>query len=224
MQTEKGNEIWLLTLSDLLMLLMIFFIVLFAMTPKPQNRVAPSLTAEMSIPIIKQKEDQTEVQTAFASPLTSKDMTSSLETDLIAILANEQGQQEMTVQSHADHLILTFPERIVFDPGRALLKPSAKPILKKVASFITTHPRLIVEVHGHTDDQPINTKRYPSNWELSVDRATMVAKSLIHLGLDPAQLSVKGFGEYRALYPNDSDLNRLKNRRVEILFFLSPQS
>jgi chemotaxis protein MotB len=86
------------------------------------------------------------------------------------------------------------------------------------------HPYLRVEVQGHTDDRPINTKRYPPNRELSVDRATQVVKTLIALGLDPAQISGKGFGEYRNLYPNDSDSNRGKNRRVEIQFSLPPQS
>jgi len=83
------------------------------------------------------------------------------------------------VESHADHLILTFPERIVFDPGQAQLKPFSRTHFGKGGFFYLNHPLLIVEVHGHADDQPINTKRYPSNWELSVDRATMVAKSLI---------------------------------------------
>jgi len=86
-QAEKGNEIWLLTLSDLLMLLMVFFVVLFAMAPKQQNHVEPTLSAEMTFPIIKQEKDQTEVQTVSASPPTSKNVTSSLETDLIAIFS-----------------------------------------------------------------------------------------------------------------------------------------
>ena len=62
------------------------------------------------------------------------------------------------------------------------------------------------------------TPSYPSNWELSADRATQVAKSLIRRGINPAQVSVKGFGEHRALVPNDSEFNRLRNRRVEIHF------
>jgi len=113
---------------------------------------------------------------------------------------------------------LTFPERIVFDPGHAQLKPSAQTTLDKVASFIMERPYLIVEVQGHTDDQPINNTRYLSNWELSVERATQVAKAIIGMGVNPSQFSVKSFAEYHSLNPNDSDENRFKNRRVEIQF------
>jgi len=149
--------------------------------------------------------------------------SASVEKDLTAIFSREKGQQEVMVERVADLVILTFPERIVFDPGQAQLKPAAQTTLDKVASFIKERPYLIVEVQGHTDDQPISNTRYPSNWELSVDRATQVAKALIGLGVNPTHLSVKGFGEYHSLYPNDSDENRLKNRRVEIQFSSPPQ-
>ena len=150
-------------------------------------------------------------------------MSASIEKDLIATLNQEKGQQEVTVKRVASLVTLTFPEKIVFDPGQAQLKPSAQKTLDKVASFIKERPYLIVEVQGHTDDRPINNTRYPSNWELSVDRATQVAKALIGMGVDPSQFSVKGFGKYHSLNPNDSDENRFKNRRVEIQFSLSPQ-
>jgi chemotaxis protein MotB len=69
---------------------------------------------------------------------------------------------------------------------------------------------------------PIHNQRYPSNWELSADRATQVAKSLVQLGINPVKISAKGFGEYHPLYSNDSDAGRLKNRRVELQFSLIP--
>jgi len=219
---EKGNDLWLLTLSDLLLLLMIVFVLLFGMTLRQQNsglHSPPQVEAS-----VKPEETPVEIQPPSAPDLPSQGMLVSLETDLRAILDDEDKKQKASVTLQADRLILTFPERIVFDPGRAQLKPSLQPILDKVASFALGHPDLLVEVQGHTDDRPINTQRYPSNWELSVDRATQVVKALIGLGLDPAQVSVKGFGEYRTLNPNDSDSNRGKNRRVEIQFSLARQS
>ena len=150
--------------------------------------------------------------------------SASLEAELIMALQREKGQSDVMIERIADRVTLTFPERIVFDPGQARLKPTCQSTLEKVASFIHDRPFLLVEVQGHTDDKPINTSRYPSNWELSVDRATQVSRSLIGLGVNPTQLSVKGFGEYRPLLPNDSDTSRLTNRRVEIQFSVSPQS
>jgi len=94
--------------------------------------------------------------------------------------------------------------------------------LKKTAMVILNHPDLCVEVHGYTDDRPIHNQRYPSNWELSLDRATQVARVLVNLGIQPANVSIKGLGENYPLYANDSNSNRLKNRRVEIQCSLRP--
>jgi chemotaxis protein MotB len=215
-ETDKGAEIWLITLSDLLMLLLIFFVILFGI--EMQKRQMPS-----SAVLVESKEHPVEKVNATNPEPSLLDMTASIEKELIATLDLENGPQGMMVKRVSNLVTLTFPEQIVFDPGHAQLKPSSQPTLDKVASFIKERPSLIVEVQGHTDDRPINNTRYPSNWELSVDRATQVAKALIGLGVDPTQFSVKGFGEYRSLNPNDSEENRLKNRRVEIQFALPPR-
>ena len=222
---EKGGELWLYTLSDLLLLLVIFFVLLFGMSLSKQEKNTQSLQAAVGVPGVRQ-EVPVEIPPApiQAPEQPAEEMATGLEADLIGALKDESSQQEVAIERRADSLVLTFPEPIVFDPGQAQLKTSAHPILEKVASVILDRPNLTVEVQGHTDDRPINTKRYPSNWELSVDRATQVARALIRLGVDPNQLSVKGFGEYRALYPNDTEENQLKNRRVEIQFSLAPKS
>jgi chemotaxis protein MotB len=227
---DKGTDIWLITLSDLLMLLVIFFVILFSVE---LQKHAPNISAraesnenpiEQKASVIKTEENQAEKKMSGINTDPSlPSMSVSIEKDLITALSGENGQQEVTVKRVANLVTLTFPERIVFDPGRAQLKPSAQTILDKVASFIRERPFVIVEVQGHTDNQPINNTRYPSNWELSVDRATQVAKALIGLGVDPAQCSVKGFGEYHSLNPNDSDENRFNNRRVEIQFSMPSQ-
>jgi chemotaxis protein MotB len=220
-QTEKGNEIWLVTLSDLLMLLMIFFVVLFGMALQKEKREPPAVQAAE----VMQMEPGVNDVSNQAPVLSIKEKASaSLEAELIMALQRDKGQSDVMIERIADRVILTFPERIVFDPGQALLKPACRSTLEKVASFIHDRPFLFVEVQGHTDDKPINTSRYPSNWELSVDRAMQVSRSLIRLGVNPTQLSVKGFGEYRPLLPNGSDAGRLTNRRVEIQFSVSPQS
>lgn len=219
---EKGHDLWLLTLSDLLLLLMIFFILLFGLTLQQQAQRSQIPPQAADVPK-KSEETPIEIPPPSAPDFASDGILASFETDLRAIIGEEDGKEKASVTRRADHLILTFPERILFDPGRAELKLSIQPILDKVGSLALAHPYFLVEVQGHTDDRPINTKRYPSNWELSVDRATQVAKALIGLGLAPAQISVKGFGEYRTLYPNDNESNRSKNRRVEVQFSLAPQ-
>jgi chemotaxis protein MotB len=219
---ETGNEIWLLTLSDLLMLLLIFFILLFGLILHRQSPAAapPSLPANSVIPASSTETRPLPPETVPGFSPT--EAASSLESDLVGILGDNQIEQGVTVERRSHSIVVTLPERIMFDSGLSQLKSSVWPLLKKVTVLILDHPEVSIEIQGHTDDRPISNRRYPSNWELSADRASQVAKALVQQGMHPQRLSIKGFGEYRPLHPNDSDLNRLKNRRVEIQFSLIP--
>jgi chemotaxis protein MotB len=221
---ETGNEIWLLTLSDLLMLLLIFFVLLFGLTLHQQSKtVAPPPLPVNAIPVMPASSTETQPSPPEAIPgFSPTEAASSLESDLVAMLGDNQVEQGVTVERRSQSIVVTFPERIMFDSGLSQMKPSVRPLLEEVSVFILGHPEVSIEIQGHTDDRPISNQRYPSNWELSADRASQVAKALVQQGIDPQRLSIKGFGEYRPRYANDSDLNRLKNRRVEIQFSLIP--
>jgi chemotaxis protein MotB len=222
--TERGNEIWLITLSDLLMLLMIFFVVLFSLALQKQYLAKQPTKASAGTPAISQVSDYVKKaasDTPSVAP-TQQDIPTSLEKELVSALNSENNPQGLFIRRTADLLTLTFPEKIIFDPGQAKLKSSSDDILNKVAMFINSHANLVVEVQGYTDDTPINSTQYPSNWELSVDRATQVARSLIARGTNPTQVSVKGFGEYHPLVPNRSVEEKQLNRRVEIQFTIPP--
>jgi len=226
-EPANSNEIWLLTLSDLLMLLMIFFVFLLAAplvgAGKPvqsQAKAAPPATQ----PAIAATKPGIEPAVSRTPDLPEKQTVAALEDDLQNILGNREDRQGVTVERRSQFLVITFPEQILFDSGQAQMKTAAGPTLTKVAAFMISHPELSVEVQGHTDDRPIRSQRYPSNWELSADRATQVAKTLLELGASPQQIATKGFGEYHPLTPNLSDEDRLKNRRVEIQFSLPHSS
>ena len=75
-----------------------------------------------------------------------------------------------------------------------------------------------VKIEGHTDNVPIKTEQYPSNWELSAARAAEVARNLVHAGFPPTQLSIEAFAQYRPKVPNDSRQGRSTNRRIEIVY------
>ncbi len=209
-RTDAGNEIWLLTLTDVFMLLMVCFVLLFGMSLQRQKETAvtaaPPVAAVMPVP-------------AAQTP-PAVQATPSLEAELLAVLGHDR--RDVTVERRSTHIVLTFPERIIFDSGQAQVKLDVRPLLEKVAAVIANRPDLVVAIHGHTDDRPIHSRQYPSNWELSVDRATQVARALVQMGILPTKLSIKGFGEDHPLVANDSDDNRLKNRRVEIQFSLTP--
>jgi len=118
-------------------------------------------------------------------------------------------------------LIIRFVEGVLFDSGKADLKEEAKAILDKIAPLlIETHRHIRIE--GHTDNLPIHTREFPSNWELSTARAVNVVKYLIEKhNFSPYILSAAGYGEYRPIAPNDSDKNRALNRRVDIVILKS---
>ena len=218
-EPANSNEIWLLTLSDLLMLLLIFFVFLLAVplvqAGKPQT-AQPQPVAK-SVEPVPASVAPTVRETRNVS---DKEAVAALENDLRDVLGNREGQQGVTVERRSELIVITFPEQIIFDSGKASLKTDVSPTLEKVAAFVAGHPELSVEIHGHTDDRPIRNARYPSNWELSADRAAQVARTLVGLGADPTRIATKGFGEYHPIEPNVSDANRLKNRRVEIQFSL----
>ncbi len=117
--------------------------------------------------------------------------------------------------------VYTIPGEFLFDSGRAELKKSSIPKLEEVAKNIlaevATDNNWMIRVEGHTDNVPIKSKRYSSNWELSTARALSVVTYFIeHNYAKPEQIHAIGYAEYKPLVPNDSEENRSKNRRVEI--------
>ena len=218
---ETGNEIWFLTLSDLLLLLMIFFVLLLGITLQQQsNSAAPPVQRNKhALPMATAAKEQP-VNRPVSPNQPPDDEASSLESDLLGIIDGNEGLEGITVARRSQHVVLTLPEQIIFDSGQADLKNGVLPKLEQIAVFIQKHPNIAVEIQGHTDNRPIANRRYPSNWELSADRATQVAKSLVRLGVNPAIISTRGFGEYKPLYPNGTDSDRMKNRRVELQFSL----
>ena len=112
---------------------------------------------------------------------------------------------------------LAFEDQVLFDFGKDVINPEGFPFLDKIARALADVPYPL-RVEGHTDNVPIRTKRFPSNWELSIARAVNVVKYFAQVSkLDPRRLSAVGYGESRPVAQNDTPSNRAKNRRVEIL-------
>jgi chemotaxis protein MotB len=134
-------------------------------------------------------------------------------------LAEHRGlEQDIAVAFSPQGLVMRLSDHALFDIGMADISPKAIPLLKKVGAIIAGSP-YEVRVEGHTDDVPIKTARYPSNWELSTARAVTVLRYFIETcGISSRRLSAEGFAEYHPVAPNDSIENRAQNRRVEIIF------
>jgi len=115
-------------------------------------------------------------------------------------------------------LVMSLSDTVLFESGVARISEEAIPILEKVGSIITK-TACDIQIEGHTDNLPISTGGFPSNWELSTARAVNVLRFFLEKAkIPPERLTAVGFGEFQPLFPNDTPEHRAKNRRVEIVF------
>ena len=114
-------------------------------------------------------------------------------------------------------LVVSIQDTLLFDSGSAVITPRAHQILDKISTVLATAPNYI-RVEGHTDNLPIHTLQFPSNWELSVIRATNVVQIMaVEGGIASARLSATGYGEYRPITTNTTEAGRSQNRRVDLI-------
>lgn len=114
-------------------------------------------------------------------------------------------------------LVIHLPEFLFFDSGEAALRPESRPLLGNLAGILKKIPNPVA-VEGHTDNRPIHTPQFPSNWELSTHRATALVRYFIEQhGLPPARFAAAGYGEYAPIADNATEHGRRLNRRVDII-------
>ena len=148
---------------------------------------------------------------------TKKVTVESVKVD-IEKLIDEMGLNEnIKVIEQEDIVIFRVDSLILFDSGRAELKDTAKPVIEKMG-LILKDLKTDILVQGHADDRPISTSQFPSNWELSTKRATNVVKYLTDKsGIEQKYLTATGNAEFKPIAPNDTEYNRQKNRRIDIV-------
>ncbi len=197
---------WLITLSDILLLLLIFFLVFLVVTNKTESYEKPPVS-NIQKPLLNDRElvqRIVPIEEIIRSTLATEINNLNLEDDIVVIAENRE-------------IVITMKEKVTFTTGEVDVLKSLKPMLDNIADIIRKYPGFVIEINGHTDNVPIKTDRYPSNWELSVARATNVLKYIIdNNDIDPSRFSVKGNGDKKPLVPNDTPQNRALNRRVEI--------
>jgi len=221
-----GSAKWLTTFNDLITLLMVFFVMLFAMGSVDVSRFHNFQNAlQSAVGVLNPGENapigiiSEEMNTP--SRISPSDQSSKDEPAEFNQLEKTQGlEAEYTKRG----IQLTLNDELLFTSGSARLTGLGTALLEKVANIIGPLNRL-VRVEGHTDNVPISTSRYPSNWELSTARAIEVVKYLQTYGKITARnLSAAGYGASKPRGANDSEAGRSKNRRVEIILQQEAQS
>ncbi len=228
---EASGATWLDTYADTVTLLMTFFVLLYSMSTLDEAKIQQVSVAFNQVMSGKAADSILQYNLYDGEvPLVGGESKVESTDDSKVIDSNEQTYEqvkEFVEQSGlADSITVTPDERgvslqlkdsILFETGKSDLKDNSKSILDQISSLIANLPNSII-VEGHTDNVPINTYEYQSNWELSSDRATTVIRYFIEQKhLTASRFSASGCGEYKPLVPNTSDENRAKNRRVNIL-------
>jgi chemotaxis protein MotB len=223
-EEDKENlERWLLTYADLITLLLAFFVMLYVFS-KQDARKYDAMTMQLKAIFsggagIVKEGGRTGSQTveSFAPGRSNEEIRKQLDEQIKSLAGPDGAQNNISVITDERGIVIRIMDKAFYDPGKADLKEKAKETLDKIVPVIKTLPNDI-RIEGHTDNVPINTAEFKSNWELSVRRATEVVRYLIENGgIKPERISAAGYAEYRPMAPNDSDANRSLNRRIEII-------
>jgi len=227
-----SHDRWLVSYADFITLLFAFFVVMYSTAQVDKNKVTQVAAA---------------IQTAFkqmgafhagggqspssapqalnpalprpSTPLSAEENgdLAKLREDVQQSLAEEIVKGEVAVRAGPDGLVISLREIGFFDSGSAGVKPDAELAVSHIAALLALHPYRI-RIEGHTDDVPIHTAQFPSNWELSTARATELVRLLIvKYDFVPTNLSAAGFAEYHPIASNATPRGQAQNRRVDIV-------
>ncbi len=217
--SKEDLERWLLTYTDLVTLLLAFFVVMYSMSQidaKKFGKVAEALHGALRGGDNLLWRDAREQKTKGYGLLKLGDLR-MLQTKIDEKFQHLGQQGEVQTELTERGLVVHILESALFKEGSAKLQLKAMELLDIVSDRIKNIPNHI-RVEGHTDDRPINTVRYPSNWELSSARATEVVRYFVNNHSIPSdKISALGYGQYRPIHPNNSIENRAFNRRVDVV-------
>jgi len=221
----SGGPGWLCTFNDLVTLLMVFFVLIFTMSSvdiKKLKDVQQSLQSGLGVLKEGQKVSvgviDPQSPSEVKSVTTQEEIVEDVPDNILDIIKVFDSEPEITAIYMEKGVLITLSSTILFQFGSADINPESFSVLDKIAAVIRKMSEF-VRVEGHTDNVPVvHSRRFPSNWELSIKRAVNVVKYFVKVGkISPQRLSAAGYGESKPLFPNDTQEHRAQNRRVEIL-------
>jgi len=246
---EVNHERWLVSYADFVTLLFAFFVVLYASAQIDKQRASRlsdainsafqqlgiferdghkpgEIDPKISLPsAVNGTQDLSRWAPAGQEKLGAeqkKENFNAIRSELEKALAAEIARNEVALHMEADGLVVSLREAGFFDSGSATIKPGAEAAFARVANILREHS-CAVRIEGHTDNVPIHTSQFASNWELSTARSTSLVKALIEqYGVSPERLSAAGYAEFHPAASNDIPKGRQLNRRVDVVILTSP--
>jgi chemotaxis protein MotB len=210
-ELNKG-ALWAVTYGDLMSYLMIFFLIMFAFSMGKKGPGFETKKVDESLASIT-KQFGGKIDAERMKRIESRGKEDDAAKRLEEAAAASEGKME--IKANEERVRVVLKDAVLFDSGRADLKEAAYPTLEEIAKQVKT-VRNEVLVLGHTDNVPIKSGKYGSNYELSMARAYAVVDFFLKQGVDPKRLSGAGYGEYRPVADNSTAEGRAKNRRIEI--------
>ncbi len=225
---EHVDESWLLPYADLLTLLLALFIVMFAMSQVDQKKME-ALSAQFKVIFSGgaglMEKDGTSIMPQSMPPAQGPqpkaDAMAGMQSSLEQKIANSGFSDQVIVTLRPEGLNISIQDVVLFQSGQATVLEGVKPLLLEISNMLSTQENAI-RISGHTDDHPINTREFRSNWDLSAIRAINVMNFMVDSGkLQPEKLSIQAYGEYMPAASNETEEGRSQNRRIEILVIRS---
>lgn len=218
---EHDNlERWLLTYSDLITLLLGLFVILYASSQVDMNKFRQMVSAFENVfggGASGAMPGSTGMMSAPAPSNAANTAAQQMERKVESTIGTSLKKSGAIITYSERGVTIHFLEKFMFDVGKADIKPGALPVLDTLGSFLEEIPNEI-RIEGHTDNTPIRTVQFQSNWHLSVARALNVGYYLLqHYKIRPEKVSIIGYGEYHPIVPNDTPQHKAENRRVDIV-------
>ena len=233
---EEGAPLWAMTFGDIMSLLLCFFVLMFSMSEIKVEKIliaADSLRSGLGNGSTRMLEDagmggssavDSDVLMSDPAPyditIAMDDVDDFMEfigTTLESFVARRGVESYVDVKQDPESVSLNIQDVVLFDTGSAELRAQSRDLIEELGRIVTDFDMPVV-VAGHTDDRPIRTRVFPSNWELSSARASTVARIVVQQGLAPSQIHVEGYAEHRPTATNETAEGRSKNRRVAVLY------
>ena len=200
-----GVEPWMATFADMVTLLMVFFVLFYSVEKDNTEKFKSAI--DMMV-----EEDGPDGLAKIMKVMDSTEVMQNLKEMRDATLAAQAEETE------EDRIVLRVPGLNLFKKKSAKLTPEARPVLNEIVKIIKTKGKNHkIFIQGHTDDVPIHTAKYESNWELSAVRATAVLRHFYDKGIDPEKLTATGYADTFPMVPNNTKEGRAKNARIEFI-------
>lgn len=221
-EEHENHERWLVSYADFITLLFAFFVTMYSTSSVQEGKFrAVSDSAQGAFNPSHYSAKKLEIGPKFPSTGNS---TARIEhvSAIKEVLKELEKNDKINIFQNRRGIVIRITDTALFDSGSAEIRKETIDAVDRLAGVLTSMKENI-HVEGHTDNIPINSVQFPSNWELSSARATSIVRHFIPHGVDPARLTAIGYGEYRPIAGNDTEEGRGKNRRVDIVILNDEQ-